>query len=192
MRSRLSEPRPVIVVLSLLLVIACSKPEPAVSEPAVSEPADESPAQTLGTVEGSLTGQETQAPLGDRFVVLCEVSEDPGCVLRPSLNATTDAAGSFAIGNVPPARYAILHAPYEEGIQSRLEDGLAIDPTRGEIRVLPGTMVDIGMEGNLENIRGAVEYTPAQLTFEFREGKLEVIEVPAGQTVEAVITASGL
>jgi len=184
----------ILIAFSLIGASGCSKSEPSATQPeaasasAMEETTPPTPAPTLGTVEGNVRGEKSGTPLENRMVVLCELSEGLECLLRPTYTSTTDAAGTFTIHDVVPGRYTIVHAPFQEGALPQLEDGLAIDPTRGEIKVLSGTIVDIGADG-LDNVRGAVEYIPAGLTFEFREGKLGEIEVRAGEISEVNIRA---
>ncbi|MGH9577833.1 MAG: carboxypeptidase-like regulatory domain-containing protein, partial [Terriglobales bacterium] len=143
-----------------------------------------------GAVEGQLSGQKSGKPVAGRLVVLCEIETEPKCSLRAGFRGVTDGAGAFSIKNVPPGRYTAGYTTQSEAAAGKLKDGAPIDPS-GPGRVLGGTVVDIGAGGKLANIRGAVAEESSGLTFEFRQGKLAIIEVRAGESARLEIKAWG-
>lgn len=193
------------LLLVSVLVVGCSRSEPPA--PAATQPAP--PAK--GTVEGRIVGQKSAKPLAQQLVALCEVTSEPACTLRASLQATTGPEGTFVIPQVPPGRYTALYAPHSEKAMAKLQDGAQLDPTAVPVRVVGGSTVDIlaadtrdvvttnmsiggsGLSiprGNkLANIRGAVVNGDSGLTFEFREGKLAAFEVAAGAVARPDISA---
>lgn len=171
----------------------CSKKSespPATSKP--SQAATPAPAPTTGTVEGRVTGEKSQKLIAGRLLVLCQITTEPKCNLRTALKVTTGADGTFSIKDVAPGTYTAAHAKFSEKAEAKLKEGALIDPTARPVFVLGGTVIDIGMDGRLANVRGGVIAETSGLTFEFRKGKILNFEIRAGETTKAEVKAWGL
>jgi hypothetical protein len=167
----------------LIAAQACSNTR----EPEPAPPARVAP--TTGAVQGQVVGHKSDKPLADQLVVLCEVTAEPKCTLRAALNATTGSDGRFEIRGVAPGRYTAGHAVASEKLKGNLKDASTVDPTTAG--VLAEAVIDIGMDGKPTNIRGGVQDQASGLTFEFRAGKLSIIDVRAGATAKLDIGAWG-
>jgi hypothetical protein len=167
----------------------CSKKSDSTLRPAPAE-AKAPPLPTTGTVEGRMVGQKSHKPLAGQLIVLCEIAKEPACNLRPKLKATTDADGTFVVKDVPPGRYTVTHMRFSDKADARLKEGTFIDPTARPVDVTG--MVDIGLDGKLANIRGAVTHLKTGLTFEFEKGKLSIAEVRVGETTKVDSNAWGM
>ena len=174
------------LLLAGLTLQGCSNQSESPASPSGTQ---STPAPTTGSVEGRIVGQKSQKPLVDQVLVLCQLTAEPQCTLRAALKATTTSEGTFVIKEVPAGHYTIVYAKSSEKALSQLKDGVMIDPTAGPVYVSAGTVVDMGGDGRLANVRGAVK--KGGLTFEFRKGNLLMVEVTAGGVAKSEVSAWG-
>lgn len=144
---------------------------------------------TTGTVEGRIVGEKSQKLIAGQMVVLCQMTTEPKCNLRTALKMTTGADGTFSIKDVAPGTYTAAHTAFSEKAVGKLKEGALIDPTARPVFILGGTVIDIGMDGRLANVRGGVIAEGSGLTFEFRKGKILSLEIRAGETTKAEVKA---
>lgn len=110
--------QPVInVTLVMLFAVGCgastptlpttiSTPVPPTSKPI---PPTSTPMPTPW-VEGTLTDKDTNKPLSNALLILCQRQNNlTSCQLNTKLTATTDANGKFKLEDVPAGTYAILY-----------------------------------------------------------------------------------
>ncbi|HLF67287.1 MAG TPA: carboxypeptidase-like regulatory domain-containing protein, partial [Gammaproteobacteria bacterium] len=60
-------------------------------------------------IEGFLINKETNQPLGNARLVLCQQQDESTCIVKVNLTALTNADGQFKITDVPNGKYAMLY-----------------------------------------------------------------------------------
>ena len=73
-------------------------------------------------IEGSLINKETDQPLSNARLVLCQQRDESTCVIKVGLTALTNADGRFKIQDVPNGVYAILYNTSGNRFQSDLNN----------------------------------------------------------------------
>jgi hypothetical protein len=118
----------ILVTVVALLLSACGTlgtPIPPTETPipptATPIPPTDTPKPAPG-IEGSLINKETNQPLGNARLVLCQQQDESSCTVKVDLTALTDADGQFKITDVPNGKYAILYNASGNSFQSDLND----------------------------------------------------------------------
>lgn len=120
----------ILVTVVALLLSACGTfgtPIPPTDTPIPSTATSIPPTVTPKPspwVEGSLINKETNQPLGNAGLVLCQTQDESTCTINVNLTALTNADGQFKIADVPNGKYAILYNASGNSFQSDLNNKL--------------------------------------------------------------------
>jgi hypothetical protein len=131
--------RTVLVSIMVVLFGCGTQPQPTISE------TTQIPAEAgMGLMRGQLLDQNNQ-PLANRSVRLAAVygeGEQQAYVADESggVGGVTDAAGAFAIANIPPGKYVVLLV-LREGISLAL---MQKNGTERIIEIRPDVLFDLG------------------------------------------------
>jgi hypothetical protein len=111
----------ILVTVIALLLSACGTSGTPIPPTATPIPPTDTP-KPSPWIEGSLVNKETNQPLSNARLVLCQQQDASTCTLKMDLTALTDADGQFKIADVPNGKYTILYNASGNSFQSDLNN----------------------------------------------------------------------